>query len=205
MGSWFAEHIVEIVIASATAYGSLIAFFVALYKWYRNEKFKEMNTLYQLYDKTRNDNDIAEAISIVDWIGSKHTLEYDNGNFIVDHGKIDGDKFERNIDAALALLSHICYLRKNSFLSDEDMKNFDYRIRRIVDCPVICDYLYSLYHFAAAQGTTMSFIHLVDYLIEKNWLDKDFKCPKQNRCVYQLNDGAMYQEYLAKHSCEHCK
>ncbi|MBQ0054659.1 MAG: hypothetical protein KBS54_00725 [Synergistaceae bacterium] len=200
MGSWFAEHIVEIVIAIATAYGAYIAF----REWKSNSKFRELDSLYNLIDKTRSDKDIADAISLVDWNGCGHEITYD-GEFAIDGDRQRGKEFEMKLDAALAIFSHACYLSKIAQFSDDDMKFFEYRIRRIANCTAICDYLYSLYHFSAAQGTTMSFIHLVNYLIDKKYLDKDFKCPKQNRYVYQLNDGAMYQEYLAKHSCEHCK
>ena len=170
-----------------------------LYVWNKKNKFRQIEKIQQLMDKTRDDKTIAEVISLIDW----DRISY-NGNFDV-HKNIQisfpQDELGRNVDRTLAIFSHICYLRSLKILTDNDIAIFDYRLHRIAQNKHILNYLFSLHHWSEAIGVTMSFEELSKYFLEHGLLRDDYNCPKSDNyecCLKLPND------YLRNHKCKYC-
>lgn len=132
-------------------------------------------TLKELYDEARKDDDVAKIVSIIDWDCGKENesiLSF-NGKFALnpteEFGEIEAGELERKIDRTLALFNHVCYLRSLKVLLREDMKMFEYRLKRIGQHDAIKKYLLWLKEFADAQNATMSFNYLLEYLKENCW------------------------------------
>lgn len=180
--------------------GVLVAF-VGAHSAYKQWKAKK---IYELLDKTRTDDGIKRTVSYIDWDGNGHDIKY-NGHFTVDDDESRTRRFKKNINIVLSIYSHICQLYFDDVLKECDIRPFEYAFQRIGNSRAVSNYLYSLYHFAKAQGVDMSFTYLARYCLKKKYLADDFKCPNSDNYEYHLEKNAKYQEYLAKHSCEHCK
>lgn len=127
---------------------------------------------------------------MIDW---NEDFTYD-GKFHVQKGtkrmalkNLSDDDLFKMIDHTLSTFSYVCYLKKERTITIQDMRFFEYEIRRLVDNPHIANYLYSLYHWSKSLEVEMSFSYVINYCISKRYLDKSFK-------KYSLN--VIYTCYL---------
>ena len=171
------------VTGTVTAMGVILAYM----QWKSEIKAKCAERLTELLDRTRSD-DAAQIFSVIDWDnGTADNLSYD-GKFHVSqrvreaYPDINEKNIEFKIDRMLGLYSHVCYLHEQNVLKKKEMENFDYRLTRICSHEAVRNYLYSLYHFSAKQGTTMSFICLIDYCVSSGKLPSRFKQPNCEGC-----------------------
>lgn len=148
---------------------------VATAEYEKGQKFQRVQLLWALYDETRKDDNVAKIVSIIDWDcgkGTQSILSFD-GEFSLKatekFGEMEAGDLERKIDAVLALFNHVCYLRSLNAITDDDMKMFEYRLKRIGQHNAIKKYLLWLKDFAGGQDATMSFDCLLEYLKHNCW------------------------------------
>lgn len=163
----------------------------ALLQWRKSLKYKRTEIVQALIKDTRQDKTVSMIMDIIDW----NKDFYYNGNFVIqketvrkDLKELSDDEFFNKIDHTLSIFSYICYLQYVGTIKYNDMRFFEYAIRRLVDNPHIINYLYSLYHWSKKLGVDMSFSYLINYSLRKKYIDKSFK-------VYD-DDNSKYTCYL---------
>lgn len=172
---------------------ALVGAFFAFYKWRKDIALKRANYVNELTEKVRTDPTITDCLHEFDY-GFSHMLDENYEPWYGAHfhdNMEDDNEFEKKIDKTLAFLSYICYLRKQGIISKKDIKFFDYALLRTLQNFEVQDYLYNLYHFAKAIGTTPSFLYLIQYGTKKKLMYNGFKNPKT--CE---KDSPVFHKYL---------
>lgn len=186
--NWISENVELIKLVFAVLGG-----WFALYQWRIQIKQKRAEKVKELICKVRDDADIASVMDVIDW---DEGIEY-NGKFYVNPKctkdalkTISADDLFQKVDKTLSHFSYICYLRANRTLTKEDMVIFEYELRRLVDNPHICNYLYSLYHWSISLHVACSFGYLIQYAIQKAYLTKDFKSidSENYKCLLEISE-----------------
>ncbi len=171
-------EIAKIVIALVGLFLTLRQITVAIKQHKTGLDAQRAQTLKELYDEARKDDNIAKIVSIIDWDcgkGKDCILSYNStkGKFALkptsEFGEIDAGELERKIDRTLALFNHVCYLFSLKVLFKEDMKMFEYRLQRIADNEAVSCYLQTLKGVADKLGVAMSFDCLFKYLEDNCW------------------------------------
>lgn len=150
----------------------------ALWQWHKGLVYRRAEIVNSLIKDTRENGDVSLILDIADW---DEGFYYD-GEFVIDRNtcksqlkNISDDEFFLKIDYTLSIFSHICYLKKVHAITKRDLACFEYELHRLADNEHICNYLYSIYHWSKDINVKMTFDYLVDYCIEKKYLDKSFK------------------------------
>lgn len=175
------DKIAVLSFISATI-GALFAF----YKWRKDIALKRADYVHALSEKLRTDAVITKCLHKFDY-GSDHMFDENYNPWYGQHFHDNQDDTEKDIDKTLAFLSYICYLRKQKVISKKDFHFFNYALIRALRNFEVQDYLYNLYHFSEANGTTSSFTYLIKYGISRRIFYKDFcnsKACEKNHPVY---------------------
>lgn len=168
----------------------------ALYQWYKSLVYKRAEVVQKLIEGVRGNENISTIMDMIDW---NEDFTYD-GKFHIEHDTtrtilkdISGDDLFKMIDQTLSTFSYICYLKKAHTVNRQDMKFFEYEIRRLVDNPHISNYLYSLYHWSKSLDVEMSFSYVINYCIKKKYLERSFKkysLVGKYKCYLVIEDSA---------------
>lgn len=168
----------SLVISAVSLSFAFIGGLFALMQWRKSLIYKRTEIVSALIKSTRQDEAVATVMNIIDW---NEDFTYD-GKFHIcgrsTRAKLntisDEDLFSL-IDHTLSIFSYICYLKSVGTIKNEDIRFFEYEIRRLIDNKHIRDYLYSLYHWSKKLSVKMSFSYLIEYGLQKKYLDKDFE------------------------------
>lgn len=150
----------------------------ALYQWRKSNVYKRGESVKELIEKVREDEDIANIMDIIDW---DEGFGYNGKFYIKKHNDkvalrfMNDDELFKRMDKTLSHFSYICYLKHHHTLTDDDMKIFEYEIRRLIDNKNVANYLYSLFHWSLSLNVEMSYKYLIDYCTEKEYIRDDFK------------------------------
>lgn len=150
----------------------------ALWQWHKNLVYKRAEIVQKLIESVRGNKSISTIMDMIDW---NEDFTYD-GKFHVHKGTkrtvlkdLSDDDLFKMIDHTLSTFSYVCYLKKAHTITSQDMRFFEYEIRRLVDNPHIANYLYSLYHWSKSLEVETSFSYVIKYCLNKKYLDRSFK------------------------------
>lgn len=161
----------------------------ALYQWRIQIKQKRAEIVEDQIHKVRDDIDVSTIMDGIDW---DEGFEYDGKFKVVDPTKFPGltdDDLFKKIDKTLSRFAYICYLKKTKAIGKKDFIVFEYAIRRIMDNRHICNYLYSLYHWSQCLNVSCSFDNLIQYGLEKKYLDPSFQKIESTKYTCFLDVG----------------
>ena len=174
----------------------------ALHQWSKGNIYKRAEIVEKLIVTVRDCDDIATVMDMIDWDSGfyydhKFHLTEEALHSSILRGVSDTDFFKK-IDKTLAHFSYICYLKEQHTLTKKDMRNFEYKIRRLIDNQHIANYLYSLYHWSASLGVKMSFSFLINYCIKEKYVSSDFKTLDSPNYICYLGLSSEYKKSKSK-------
>ena len=170
-------ELATIILSSISLLFVLIGGVFALLQWQQGLKYKRSDIVKPLIDNVRSNENISMVMNMIDWDkcfnydGEFHKELIPNDNPLK---KYSDEQLFNIIDETLSIFSYICYLKKVGSLKKEDMRLFNYEIRRLFDNEHICNYLYSLYHWSLSLNVEMSFSHLIEYALTNKYLNQSF-------------------------------
>jgi len=165
----------------------------ALLQWRKSLVYKRTEIVQALIKSTRESKNVSAVMEIIDWnegflYDGKFTFKKNANRTMMNN--LSDDELFNVIDHALSIFSYICYLKSVGIIKSTDMRFFEYEIHRIIDNCHISNYLYSLYHWSKKIGVHMSFSYLVDYCLEKKYLNNSFtvysECNPQYKCFLRI-------------------
>lgn len=172
------DHLLGCITLLFSVVGGIFAYI----QWRKSNEYKRSEFVKDIVTKMRDDEDIAFVTEIIDWNSG---LSYD-GKFhftseIAEQQKqIPEKQLFQKIDKTLSHCSYVCYLKSKKIILNGDMAFFEYAIKRLIDNPHIANYLYSLHHWSNHIHVSCSFSHLIQYALDKQYLESCFTSDKMN-------------------------
>ena len=114
-------------------------------KWENSQKDRRSEFLFKLLEKFREDDDIKRFI------------------YAADYDKQVSEVSEAQKDKALSYIAYICYLKKQSLISEEEFGFFEYEISRVVGNKTCSEYLNFIRDFAKDNQCRDPFFELTEF------------------------------------------
>lgn len=179
------DNILQIVTILFTVIGG----FFALCQWKKANQYNRSEYVGKVITKLRDDEDISFVMELIDWDdGFYYDSKFHFSDQMKDHYvAIQEDQLFQKIDKTLSHFSYVCYLLKNEILTVKDMAFYEYALRRLVDNPHICNYLYSIYHWSTYLQVPCSFTYLIEYALKKHYLTESFRSRETKDYILYLD------------------
>lgn len=163
----------QIIVSCISLFFAFAGGCFALWQWHKRLVYKRIEILNTLIKDVRENESIAAVMDLIDW----DNIVYDGTFHYKIKSKTDTLPDEilfRKIDQTLAVYNYICYLKCAHTIGKKEMMVFSYELRRIADNQHISNYLYSLFHWSKSLNVNMSYNYLVEYLLDNQYLRKEF-------------------------------
>lgn len=171
---WTIENVISLISVFLVGVGGVLA----LLQWRSASKVKRAEFVNQIIEKLRFDQDMVNAMGMVDY----GTIRYDESF----HNGTDGK--EAQIDKLLSYLSIVCFLRTLHVIQKDEFAFFEYYLYRVYSSGSLCGYLWNLYHFAKKRNIRCPFHFLIKYGVKNKMIDwENFKDPNSNIYNKTLN------------------
>ena len=165
----------------ATAISALLAAVTLLltYLKYREKtKTDHAERMLDLLTRTRKDRNIISFFRMIDY--SEDNGWYNDG--------FHNSELEQTVDNTLLHFEHILYLKEQKLLNEEEFLHYVYEINKIVSNRDVQCYFFNLYQYCKRVKLPFKFSKLLNYGIEKQYIDKDFvNMESKNYGEKQLN------------------
>ena len=151
----------SVIVSIVVAIVGIFTFIFSIIQFGNGNKIKRAEFFKEVIDKIRFDEDLIEAMTILDYHGNWYDENFPQS------------QTEVKIDKLFAYLSYVCYMYKNKIISKKEFPLLEYKIKRACQNKDTQNYLKFVNRFAKKNGIEKhTFDDLIIYM-EKNVFTKD--------------------------------
>jgi hypothetical protein len=153
--------IISAIAASLAALVAVLTLIIQCHQNRKNEKKSLSEKAENMLEKTRTDPGIMHFMKAIDYGKSWYKTGFHESNF------------EKSADDALLTYNYILWLKERNLLDENGLANFLYEIDKIVGNKDVQCYFFNLYHYSQKAKLPFKFEKLMQYGVEKHYIDKD--------------------------------
>ena len=166
ISGWTVDNYLSLILIIVMAIGS----FFALIQWNSSIKIRRTEFLDEIINKLWFDQNMAKTMYTIennpDWYTNDFHKSYSELGY--------------QMDKLLSYFDFICYLYAVKNISFNEFDVIKYEIDRTCASPSVQAYLWNLYHFSNKVEAGCSFMYIINYGINANIIDREFKNNNEN-------------------------